>query len=59
MELTVASSFSMTELSRSWVSGRGTATPWSFTAMASASAGPIQMGRYRSESFSFKITTRW
>src|SRR5690606_33554676 len=35
----------MTDLSRSWVSGRSTSTFWSLTAIASASKGPIKIGR--------------
>src|SRR5438093_1235264 len=42
---------------RSWVSGRSAVRPWSFIAIALASHGPIQIGRYRSWSVSFRMTT--
>ncbi len=44
---------------RSWVSGRSALSPWSRMAMAFASDGPIQIGRYRSRSDSFRMTTCW
>ena len=45
-----------------WRTGRGSAaapgvSPWSFIAIALASHGPIQIGRYRSRSVSLRITT--
>src|SRR5205807_521111 len=47
----------ITCFSRSWVSGRANFTPASSIAMALASAGPIQMGRTRSPSCSWRMTT--
>ena len=44
---------------KSWVIGRSGAIPWIFIAMAFAANVPIQMGRYRSFGFSFKITMCW
>jgi hypothetical protein len=46
-----------TETSRSWVSGRSALIPWRRIAMAFASDGPIQIGRYRSRSVSLRMTT--
>ena len=45
--------------SRSWVSGRSAVRPWRRIAMAFASDGPIQIGRYRSRSDSLRMTTCW
>ena len=42
---------------RSWVKGLGTDTSCSFNAIESASEGPIHIGKYKSESFTFNITT--
>src|SRR6266849_5899600 len=44
---------------RSWVSGRPTELPEILVAIACASKDPIQMGRYRSASFSLRITRCW
>src|SRR5690242_3825222 len=44
---------------RSCVSGRPSALPEILVAMACASNEPIQMGRYRSASFSLRITRCW
>src|SRR5467141_1054683 len=44
---------------RSWVSGRPSVLPEILVAMAWASNEPIQIGRYRSASFSFRITRCW
>src|SRR5207248_10566698 len=41
---------------RSWVRGRPTELPEILAAMACASKDPIQIGRYRSASFSLRIT---
>src|SRR5207249_8129133 len=43
----------------SWVSGRPSALPEILVAMAWASKEPIQIGRYRSASFSLRITRCW
>ena len=57
--LTVECAAATTLTSRSWVSGRSALSPWRRMAMAFASDGPIQMGRYRSRSDSLRITTCW
>src|SRR3989442_3136813 len=44
---------------RSWVSGRPSGLPEILVAIAWASKGPIQIGRYRSASFSLRITRCW
>ncbi len=44
---------------RSCVSGRSAEMPWRRIAIALASDGPIQMGRYRSRSDSLRMTTCW
>src|SRR5690242_17951196 len=44
---------------RSCVSGRPSALPEILVAMACASNEPIQMGRYRSASFSLRMTRCW
>src|SRR5436190_11855294 len=54
---TFASTASSVLANRSWVSGRSGVRPWRRIAMALASHGPIQMGRYRSRPVSLRITT--
>jgi hypothetical protein len=44
---------------RSWVRGRPRVLPEIFVAIAWASNEPIQIGRYRSASFSLRITRCW
>src|SRR5260370_23911552 len=44
---------------RSWVRGRPRGLPEILVAIAWASKDPIQIGRYRSASFSFRITRCW
>src|SRR5260370_36606943 len=44
---------------RSWVSGRRRGLPEILVAIAWASNEPIQIGRYLSASFSFRITRCW
>ena len=56
--VTVPPSDLIADPSRSWVSGRFTGTFCIGIAMASASKWPIQIGRYRSPSFSLSMTTR-
>src|ERR1700694_4655523 len=43
----------------SWVRGRPSGLPEILVAIAWASKDPIQIGRYRSASFSFRITRCW
>src|SRR5258708_11779981 len=44
---------------RSWVRGRPSGLPEILVAIACASKEPIQIGKYRSASFSFRITRCW
>ena len=44
---------------RSWVNGRGTSLPSSFSAMESPSADPTQIGRHLSTPFALRTTIRW
>ena len=55
----VAPSSSSVGANRSWVSGRSGVSPWSRIAIAFASHGPIQIGRYRSRPSSLRMTTCW
>ena len=45
MRATATPSSASVRANRSWVSGRSGETPWSLSAIAFASHGPIQMGR--------------
>ena len=57
--LIVEPSAETTATIRSWVSGRSAEIPWRRMAIAFASDGPIQIGRYRSRSDSLRMTTCW
>ena len=57
--VTVAPRSLIIESIRSCVSGRGTSLPSSFSAMESASAEPIQIGRHLSTPFALRTTMRW